>query len=64
MGNPTVTCDKCGSQMTVQPVGNGFPPKVFANRLRKQCREKGCDGEPRYRAGIAFGPRAHGMEAE
>ena len=50
--------------MTVQPVGNGFPPKVFANRLRKQCREKGCDGEPRYRAGIAFGPRAHGMEAE
>lgn len=50
--DPTVTCDKCGTQMVVSPYVRGFPPDVAKRKLRKACRAKGCDGEPQYMAGI------------
>jgi hypothetical protein len=52
--DPTVTCDKCGRQLVVQPTGRGFPPDVARNKLRKACRANGCSGEPQYRAGMAL----------
>ena len=52
---PTVTCDKCGDRLTVVQDGRGFPPDIAKRRLRNQCRAKGCQGEPQYRAGISPG---------
>jgi len=58
---PTVTCDTCGRRAVVEPTGRGFPPDVAKNKLRKACRNSGCNGEPQYRAGFLIGPRASGQ---
>jgi hypothetical protein len=52
MSEPAVTCDQCGDHLIVVPDGRGFPPDIAKRKLRKQCRAKGCDGEPQYMAGI------------
>jgi hypothetical protein len=62
MSEPRVICDQCGDTLEVKPDGRGFPPDIYKRKLIKQCRAKGCMGNPQYRAGITFGPRAHGME--
>jgi hypothetical protein len=61
MTQPTQACRLCGRSLVVQPDGRGFPPAITERKLRKQCQAAGCPCEPRYQAGITFGPRAHGM---
>ena len=52
MSEPIVTCDKCSAHLVVVPDGRGFPPDIAKRKLRKQCRAKGCAGEPQYQAGL------------
>ena len=60
---PVVRCESYGSRMEVLPYGRGHPPERYLRRLRKACRLKGCQGEPKYRAG--FGKRCiTGMQDE
>jgi hypothetical protein len=60
---PTVTCDQCGRRAVVQPTGRDFPPDVARNKLRKACRNAGCNGEPQYRAGLLIDTRPGGQKS-
>jgi hypothetical protein len=52
---PTQTCQLCGDYIVVRDTGRGFPPDVAKKALRKSCKAKGCDCDPKYRAGIGAG---------
>jgi hypothetical protein len=63
MSHPRQQCKLCGTTVIVKPDGRGFPPDIAKNKLKKLCKADGCPCEPQYTAGIAFGPRARGMNA-
>lgn len=53
MSSPIVFCKTCGTEMVVKPDGRGFPPDIAQRKLVKSCKERGCDFNIDYRAGMS-----------
>ena len=50
---PIVFCKTCGTVLVVKPDGRGFPPGIAQRKLVKSCKERGCDFDIDYRAGMS-----------
>jgi len=52
MSEPRQTCKLCGNSVEVSPFVNGFPPDAAKRKLKKLCRDNGCECDPQYTAGF------------